>query len=396
MLDYHCALHELLHRLLPNNAVQTRPLLAASGCYLAKDIVVNIDAPQFSNSAMDGYAIADDQRKCWRVVDRITAGQSMTPTKLQPGEAARIFTGAPLPEGTSAVLMQEQVTLVDRTISTTASIQAGQHIRQRAEELQRGGILLNAGERLSPARLALIASQGYASVPVLTPLTITVFSTGNELINPPQPLVAGKIYDANRYLLLSWLMQLGYRVVDGGILPDSQANIAHALQQAADVSQVILTSGGVSVGEEDHVRAAIEQLGTLVRWQLAIKPGKPFAWGEMRNTSLFMLPGNPVATLVTFHQLVLPALRVLAGASIVTAMPHAITAKSTFSTHRCQSRREFLRVKLTARAATYEAVLLPNQGSAMLATCAQADALAECPPNTLIQVGDLLTLYPLQ
>lgn len=395
MLDYHQALAELLKQLPIDSQIKELPLLAANNLILAKDLTTQYDSPLFDNSAMDGYAIAGNECKTWRIVERITAGDSAASIKLQPGEAARIFTGAPIPTGCTAVIIQENAQITDGLLTTTDTIKTNQNIRLQAEELKKGTPLITAKQRLSPPLLALAASQGYATVSVFTPLQITVFSTGNELINPQETLQAGKIYDANRYLLISWLEQLGHQVRDGGILPDNQAQTERALQQAVAQANVIITSGGVSVGEEDHLKAALEQLGKLVLWKLAIKPGKPFAWGEIASAKVFMLPGNPVSSLVTFHQLALPALKVLAGEPIDKAMPQTIQAKAGFATNKLQSRREFLRVQLITDETGATVKLLANQGSAMLATCAEANALAEIPPNTLIQEGDLLTLYPL-
>lgn len=395
MLDYHQALAELLAQLSPASTIKSLPLLAANQCVLAEDILTQYDSPLFDNSAMDGYAIAGNDCQTWRLVDRIAAGDTAEGITLQAGEAVRIFTGAPTPQGCTAVIIQENAQLNDGILTTGDKVKTKQNIRQQAEELKKGGILIKANTKLSPPLLALAASQGYASLPVFSPLNITVFSTGNELINPNETLQSGKIYDANRYLLISWLMSLGHTIKDGGILPDNQAQTEQALQQAVSQADVIITSGGVSVGEEDHLKAALEQLGKLVLWKLAIKPGKPFAWGEIADTKVFMLPGNPVSSLVTFQQLALPALRVLAGEPVTTAMPSSLQAKAGFTTKKIQCRREFLRVSLITDEQGYTAKLLTNQGSAMLATFAQANALAEIPPNTLIQEGDLLTLYPL-
>lgn len=395
MLDYHQALAELLKQLPIVSQTKQLPLLAANNLILAKDLITQYDSPLFDNSAMDGYAIAGNDCKTWRIVERIAAGDSATNISLQTGEAARIFTGAPTPMGCTAVIIQENAQISDGLLTTTDTIKPNQNIRLQAEELKKGTTLITAKQRLSPPLLALAASQGYATVPVFTPLQITVFSTGNELINPQEKLQAGKIYDANRYLLISWLEQLGHQVRDGGILPDNQAQTERALQQAVAQANVIITSGGVSVGEEDHLKAALEQLGKLVLWKLAIKPGKPFAWGEIASAKVFMLPGNPVSSLVTFHQLALPALKVLAGEPIAKAMPQTIQAKAGFTTKKSQSRREFLRVQLITDQTGATVKLLVNQGSAMLATCTEANALAEIPPNTLVQEGDLLTLYPL-
>lgn len=395
MLDYHQALAQLLQQLTPIAKVKQLPLIEANGHILAEDLIIQNDAPLFTNSAMDGYAIAGNDCKSWQIIGRIAAGENTEAISLERGEACRIFTGAPMPKGSTAVIIQENSIVTDNLLTTIDIVKDKQNIRQQAEELKKGGILLKAQQRLSPPLLALIASQGYATVPVFSALNISVFSTGNELIEPSQTLKTGKIYDANRFLLISWLKTLGHHVEDGGILPDNQLRTEQALKQATTNSDVIITSGGVSVGEEDHLKAALNHLGNIILWKLAIKPGKPFAWGEIANTKVFMLPGNPVSSLVTFHQLTLPALRILSGEAIATASPQTIQAKACFAIHKTNSRREFLRVKLKIIEADNRAILLNNQGSAMLATFGQANALAEIPPNTVVHEGDLITLYPL-
>lgn len=395
MLDYNQALIQLLQQLSPITQIKQLPLLEANNHILAEDLKIQYDAPLFTNSAMDGYAIAGNECKSWHITGRLTAGNNAQTMSLQEGEAIRIFTGAPTPQGCTAIIIQEKSIITDNILTTTETIKNKQNIRFQAEELKRGGILLKAGQRLTPPLLALAASQGYDTIPVFSALNISVFSTGNELLPPSQKLQIGKIYDANRFLLISWLSGLGHQVNDGGILPDDRIATEQALKNAASHCDVIITSGGVSMGEEDHLKTALNRLGHIILWKLAIKPGKPFAWGQIATTKVFMLPGNPVSSLVTFHQLTLPALRVLSGESISDAMPKTIQAKACFSINNIRNRREFLRVNLKIMGADSNAWLLNNQGSAMLATFAQANALAEIPPNTVIHKGDLLTLYPL-
>lgn len=396
MLDYYDALQTLLTELAPID-VEDRPLLEAVGLVLAEDVMVKHDAPLFDNSAMDGYALGGDVEDCqqWHIVDRIAAGASAADTVLATGQAARIFTGAPIPRGTTTVVLQENTQVENGVLKTSKPVKQGQNIRFQGEELAKGKCLLSAMQCLTPAMIAMLASQGYATVRVFKPLTICVFSTGNEVLEPCQPLVDGKIYDANRYLLLSWLKQSAHQITDGGILPDNQEKTEQALRKASQNFDVIITSGGVSVGEEDHVRAAIEQLGKLVFWKLAIKPGKPFAWGEINTTKIFMLPGNPVSSLVTFQQLVVPAIGKLAGKTIENAQPRSIQVKADFSISKLQSRREFLRVNLISSEEGFKAILLANQGSAMLSTCVKADALAEVPPETAVSQGDFIKVYRL-
>lgn len=397
MLDYYQALQELLEKLSHTSKVEQLDLLQATNLILAEDVPVQYNAPLFDNSAMDGYAVGGELAGCeqWQIVERVAAGDTVENIVLTTGQAARIFTGAPVPKGTTAVIQQENTVVEGNVLKATELVKKDQNIRYCGEELTKGGQLLPAQQRLVPAAIALLASQGYSQVKVYKPLTIYVFSTGNELIEPNQTLSTGKIYDANRYLLLSWLQQSPHHIIDGGILPDNQQQTEKALAEASKKADVIITSGGVSVGEEDHVRAAILQLGELVFWKLAIKPGKPFAWGNINDSKVFMLPGNPVSSLVTFQQLVVPALRVIAGEPASIAMVKPIMAKTKFAVNKVQPRREFLRIGLANDEAGFWAEKLVNQGSAMLATCITADALAEIPANTTVNENDLVKIFPL-
>lgn len=397
MLDYYQALHDLLTQNIPSLKKQTVSLQDADRLILAENLTVQYDTPFFSNSAMDGYALGGDINACqeWKIIHRIAAGDTAQSMTLKTGEAARIFTGAPIPEGTTAVIQQENTEVKDYILTLTSPVKKGQNIRYQAEELKKGEVFLSSGQYITPAVIALLASQGYAKIPVFKPLTIYVFSTGNELINPGETLNAGQIYDANRYLLLSWLKQTPHQIIDAGTLPDNKEATEQALGNASQKADIIITSGGVSVGEEDHVHAAITKLGKLTLWKLGIKPGKPFAWGEIDKATVFMLPGNPVSTFVTFQQLVVPALKRLSGIALEHCIPKAVMAKTTFSTKKTQSRKEFLRVQLQPSATGLYVKLLSHQGSAMLSAFTQADALAEIPENTLVHENDYIKVYPL-
>lgn len=395
--NYDEALEELLQRTSIKQPIEDYPLLKANHLVLAENIYVQYDTPFFSNSAMDGYALGGDPCQCseWQITNRIAAGDPLSNATLQTGEAARIFTGAPIPPGTSAVIQQENTKIENNTLTFTSQIKKGQNIRYQGEELKKGDILLTQGHRLTPASVALLASQGYQNVKIYKPLTIWVYSTGNELINPGQPLSSGKIFDANRYLLITWLQKTRHHVIDAGILPDNRDKTEIALKKAGKEADIIISSGGVSVGEEDHVHAALQQLGQLIFWKLAIKPGKPFAWGQINSKIFFMLPGNPVSTLVTFQQLVIPALRHLAGETLQNCLPKTILAQAQFEKRKTQARREFLRVRVDYSQSPAHVSLLNNQGSAMLATFSQANGLAEIPENTPVHKGDFIKIYPL-
>ena len=395
MLDYHDALRQLLASLQPVSDTIPLPLDKASGHVLAADLPALYDTPQFDNSAMDGYAVADPEGNstCFMLAGRIAAGESPELT-LQAGQAARIFTGAPVPAGATTVVPQEDVQTEGDTLILAQPARAGAHIRRRSEEYAAGGTLLKQGTLLDPAAVALAASQGHAALPVLRPLRVAVFSSGNELREPGTDLAPGQIYDANRYQMLAWLAGMPVEVVLSGCLPDDAAITRERLQAASTQADVILTSGGVSVGEEDHVRAALADIGQLDVWKLAIKPGKPFAWGSAGQARVFMLPGNPVATFVTFFMLVAPALRKLQG--LPQPEPLAVQAVSGFERLKREPRREFLRAVAQAGPdGRWHVSALQGQGSAMLSACVQANVLAEIAPDTPVAVGDPVTIYPL-
>ncbi|AXF85642.1 Molybdopterin molybdenumtransferase [Ephemeroptericola cinctiostellae] len=401
MLDYQTALNQLLTAVAERRTlVHATPLREASARVLAENIHAQYDSPQFDNSAMDGYALHTNETAVqteFTVIGRIAAGDDAADFELNMGQAVRIFTGAPIPAGCNAVIAQEQTEINGNVLLCTSPPQLNQHIRRRGEDIHAGDALLEAGQILSPAAIGLATSQGHAHALTHSPLRVTVFSSGNELREPStKGLIGGEIFDANRYQLLTWLQQLGCTVTDGGILPDHRATTETCLQAAAATSDLILTSGGVSVGEEDHLKAALEASGELVQWKLLLKPGKPFAWGRMVHTTVMMLPGNPVATFVTFKMLVEPAVRVLMGMSFEQAQPHMVTARADFAQTQPEFRREFLRGVMHIDAdGVVHVKKLVNQGSHMLSACVAANVLIEIPPHTQVNVGDTLNVYPI-
>ena len=401
MLDYRTALNQLLSAVAERRTmIHATPLREASARILAENMYAQYDSPQFDNSAMDGYALCTNEATMqteFTVIGRIAAGDDASDFELNMGQAVRIFTGAPIPVGANTVIAQEHTEVKGDVLHCTRPPQFGQHIRRRGEDIRAHDALLHAGQMLSPAAIGLAASQGHAHVPTHSALRVTVFSSGNELREPStEGLVGGDIFDANRYQLLTWLQQLGCTVTDGGILPDHRATTETCLQAAAATSDLILTSGGVSVGEEDHLKAALENLGELVQWKLLLKPGKPFAWGRLSNTTVMMLPGNPVSTFVTFKMLIEPAVRVLMGMPLAQAQPHAMTARADFTQAQSEFRREFLRgVMHTDEHGAVHVQKLANQGSHMLSACVAANALIEIPPQVQVNVGDVLNIYPI-
>ncbi|CAK7193537.1 Molybdopterin molybdenumtransferase [Commensalibacter sp. Nvir] len=395
MMDYRQALTELLSAMTARQDCIQVSALDAVNYILAKNLYAQYDSPFFDNSAMDGYALGSYSKSetKWEIIDRVTAGDDAHHIKLKSGQAVRIFTGALIPKGTVTVVQQEICHIEAKFLSLTHSTNLAQNIRKRGEEFKKGSLLVAKGQRLTPGIISVITSQGYQEIPIIKPLSIIVFSTGNELIQPNEPLTAGKIYDANRYMLLNWLKQSRHTIIDGGVLSDNFDKTREALLKASQQADVVVTSGGVSVGEEDHVLTSLKSVGELRFWKLAIKPGKPFAWGEIGPCKVFMLPGNPVSSLVTFQQLVIPALKVMGGEPVEKSLPQFYLAKANFVLVKDNSRREFLRVNVYYDTDGLRADKLLHQGSAMLGVLAQANALAEIPPHTLINKEDLIKIY---
>ena len=380
-------------------------LLQADGRVLAADCIAPLQVPPLDNSAMDGYAVRSAEvaqaGTVLPVSQRIPAGQ--VGTALQVGTVARIFTGAPLPPGADAIVMQEDCTVLDDgRVRFNAVPQPGQFVRRAGQDIALGSTALQAGLRLTPAALGLAASLGLAQLPVARRPRVALFSTGDELALPgsiaPQDLPPGHIFNSNRYVLASLLQRWGCEVVDGGILPDDRAATHAALAQAAQDCDLLVTSAGVSVGEEDHVRPVVEQLGALSLWKIAMKPGKPFAFGHVRRSGgdpaagrahFIGLPGNPVSSLITALVLLRPFVLALQGVSVVQPPAHWLTAD--FEITQRDSRREFLRVR---RNAAGQLELFANQNSGVLTSTVWAEGLVDNPAQTLIARGDSVRFLP--
>lgn len=380
-------------------------LLQADGRVLAADCIAPLQVPPLDNSAMDGYAVRSAEvaqaGTVLPVSQRIPAGQ--VGAALQVGTVARIFTGAPLPPGADAIVMQEDCTVLDDgRVRFDAVPQPGQFVRRAGQDIALGSTALQAGLRLTPAALGLAASLGLAQLPVARRPRVALFSTGDELALPgsiaPQDLPPGHIFNSNRYVLASLLQRWGCEVVDGGILPDDRAATHAALARAAQDCDLLVTSAGVSVGEEDHVRPVVEQLGALSLWKIAMKPGKPFAFGHVRRSGgdpaagrahFIGLPGNPVSSLITALVLLRPFVLALQGASVVQPPAHWLTAD--FEITQRDSRREFLRVR---RNAAGQLELFANQNSGVLTSTVWAEGLVDNPAQTLIARGDRVRFLP--
>ncbi|MFM1895509.1 MAG: hypothetical protein RLZZ385_583 [Pseudomonadota bacterium] len=374
---------------------QPAELLQAVGRVLTRDVHALTNVPPADNSAMDGFAVraAEAARVPCRlpVSQRIPAGRVGAP--LAPGTAARIFTGATLPPGADAVVMQENCQWDDDSVTILQAPARGESVRFAGEDVRRGTCLFARGHRLRMTDLDNLAAAGCAAVEVCRPLRVALLSTGDELVKPGQELGPGQIYNANFYPLAALLQSLGMEVLDLGIIADDPRITRRALQDAAATTDCVISSGGVSVGEADHVRDAVQALGSLDLWRLAIKPGKPFAYGRVAGRPFFGLPGNPVSAFVTFLLLVRPALLTMSGAAQVA--PLTLRLGAGFEAGRSGDRQEYLRVSVHTTDSG-ESRLIPynSQGSAISASLSQSDGLAIVPPATVVQVGDLLTFMP--
>jgi molybdopterin molybdotransferase len=393
------ALAQLLAQVEPLLDTQEVSTFDADRRVLAQDVCSGLNVPGFDNSAMDGYAVrcADCIRAgaILRVSQRIAAGHFGS--TLHSGEAARIFTGAPVPSDADAVMMQEDCTdLGDGTVRVNAVPTAGQWIRRAAEDIAQGAMVLPKGELLTPVSIGLVASIGLKTLRVTRPAKVALFSTGDELVMPgdvaPQDMPLGAIYNSNRFFLRALLLRAGCEVTDMGIVPDQREATLAALQTAAQHHDLILTSGGVSVGEEDHIKPAVQKLGTLDLWSISMKPGKPFAYGKINAAHFVGLPGNPVSSFVTFLLLVKPMLAALHGQLQLAGTMQSIAARADFTWARADKRREFLRARRNANGGLD---IYPNQSSGVLTSAVWADGLIDNPAGNTIALGDTVRFIPL-
>ncbi len=409
LLALDAALSRLLTLAVPLADTESVSTFEADGRVLAQDCVSALQVPPQDNSSMDGYAV-----RCFDVAQalaatgaaagtlpvsqRIAAGNSGAALALM--SVARIFTGAPIPLGADAVVMQEDCELLNtagegggHAVRINTMPQVGQWIRRAGEDVTQGAVVLSKGERLTPAALGLAASIGLNVLQVTRRPRVALFSTGDELVMPgdvpPEQMKAGAIYNSNRFFLRALLLRLGCEVSDLGIVPDRLDATVAALQSAAQSHDLILTSGGVSVGEEDHIKPAVQALGSLDLWQIAIKPGKPFAHGRVNDAHFIGLPGNPVSSFVTFLLLVRPFLLRLQGVTLVN--PVSIALKANFTGARADKRREFLRVRRNAAGGLD---LFGNQSSGVLTSAVWGDGLVDNPPGQTIAFGDEVRFIP--
>jgi molybdopterin molybdotransferase len=394
------ALAHLLKNASPVNEEETVPTQAALGRVLAKDIASQVDVPPLDNTSMDGYAVRSSEIKqvgtVLRMAQRIPAGS--VGQSLETGTIARIFTGAPIPQGADAVVMQEDCIVQDQNelVQINSVPNAGQWIRRRGEDLTAGKLALTAGSLLRPQQLGVAASAGYAQLPVKRKVRVAAFFTGDELSLPGEPLKPGGIYNSNRDTLLGVIRSLGCEATDYGIVPDRLEATRAALRTASANHDLIITSGGVSVGEEDHIKPAVNTEGRLDLWQIAIKPGKPLAFGAVRKqqqsdqeTWFIGLPGNPVSSFVTFLLFVRPFILKLQGRSDLSSPSYLMRAD--FDWLKPDRRNEFLRVKINAQGGLD---LFPNQSSGVLTSAAWGDGLLDCPAGQGFKKGDMVRYIP--
>ncbi len=367
----------------------------ASGRVLAEALKSTINVPGYDNSAMDGYAVRSAECSVaggsFKVSQRIPAGQ--TGEQLETGTVARIFTGAPVPEGADAVVMQERCVQQDDTVTINAAVRAGENIRRAGEDIEQGSVILKTGTRIRPQEQGLIASVGLARVSVKRKLKVATFFTGDELVEPGNELGQGQIYNSNRYTLKGLLQSVGCEVIDLGIVPDTLDATLEVLKRATVDADLVLTSGGVSVGEEDYVRIALGQLGELTMWRINMKPGKPVAFGHVDNTLFMGLPGNPVSVFVTFLVFARPLILKMQGAD--KYLPDELPIRSGFE-WKGFNRQEYLRVRVGHDESGAYAEIYPHQGSGVLSSASWADGLAIVEPGKAVTAGDVVKYIPFQ
>lgn len=391
------ALEALLEGVGPLES-ETLALEQAAGRVLARDEIARLDVPAFDNSAMDGYALrAADAGRWLDVSQRVAAGRA--PEALVPGTCARIFTGAPLPPGADCVVMQERVERDGEQALIPDDVASGDSVRVRGRDVRRDAVLLDAGTRLSAAELGHLAGQGVVEVAVRRRPRVALLSTGDEVIDPGTPLAEGQLYNTNRPMLTELLQRFGAEVVSRVSVPDNFAQTRTLIQQAAEDADVVISTGGVSVGEEDHVKAALESLGRLDLWRLAIRPGKPLALGRLPREGrlpkgggearFIGLPGNPVSSFVGAWLFLRPLMGALLGCHAFDALP-AVTAKADFAT-RTGPRSHYMRASLAFTPEGAVATAFADQNSGVLSSCVDADALAVIPANTTVEHGDSVT-----
>ncbi|SSC08323.1 molybdopterin molybdotransferase MoeA [bacterium endosymbiont of Bathymodiolus sp. 5 South] len=394
------ALELLLNSAKVTRSTQWLGLDDALNKILAVDIYADIFVPSFDNSAMDGYALNLKEEQInisggttFKITDRIPAGS--TGNTLASGCAARLFTGAPIPKGANTVIMQEECELIEdeSSIEIYRPIALNENIRPMGNDIQSGDVILSKGKQLQPQDIALVASVGVGKLEVFNKIKVGVFFTGDELIEPGKSLQQGQIFNSNRYALVALLNKLDCEVINLGNIKDTLGATCQALEKLKSSCNLIITTGGVSVGEEDHVKPAVEKLGQLNLWRIKMKPGKPLALGCIGDCAFIGLPGNPVSAMVTFLLFARPFIKKMQGASNYLNIPFKVAAN--FDWHRAKPRREFVRVRLGRTITLMQVNQYPKQGSDVLSSMVWADGLVEIPEEKTFKQGEILNFYPL-
>jgi molybdopterin molybdotransferase len=390
------AVHTIAAQLSPVDGIETVTLADADGRVLAEDLVATLQLPPFTNSAVDGYAvrgedIPNDAARLFRVTGRLQAGAAGAVPPVVSGEAVRIFTGAPMPEGADTVYMQEDVRVDEAGRALLpAGLKRGANVRPAGEDVELGRVILPAGRWLRPQDVAAVAAMGLTQVRVRRRARVAVFSNGDEIVEPGAPRRDTQTFDSNRFMLLAMLRRIGCEVSDLGIRGDDSADIADLLKAAAREHDLILSSDGVSTGEGDYVKTAIESVGTLVFWRIAMKPGRPVAMGVIDGKPFIGLPGNPVASFVTFAKVARPAILALAGTQ--WSPPPAVPVRAQFTYRKKTARREYVRVHLRKAAdGALEAVKFPREGAGLLSSLIDTDGVVELDEDvTRVEAGQVV------
>jgi molybdopterin molybdotransferase len=390
MLSVDAALNKILTDAKCIDVIEEVSLSNALNRTLAADQISSVDVPPADNSAMDGYAINTEDLSgldatTLPIMQIITAGSM--PAPLASNTAARIFTGAEIPEGANAVVMQEDCREQNGSVTVADNIPKNNNIRPRAQDIRKGEVILKKGKVLHPQDLSYLASVGIPSIPVFRQLKVAILSTGDELVEPGECLKRGQIYNSNRYFLNAFLSKLGITSIDLGIIKDNLEDTISALEQAS-TADCIISSGGASVGDEDYIKQAVLELGELNLWRIAIKPGKPLAFGHIKQTPFFGLPGNPVSSFVTFLLFVKPYLCTLQGQGHHS--PLALTLKANFSSKANLKRQEYLRVSIKGN----QVYAYKNQSSGVLSSIVNSNGFAVIPKGKAVAVGDMIQVIP--